>query len=82
LTFDGDDFLGLDVREYANVPPIAIADPITVLRSIASLKTIAETTIIITLFAVFSTDEVTEPTCAVKAKAHSSVVKENKKGGN
>ena len=61
----------MEAMEYAKVPPIAIADPITVLRSMASLKMIADTTMIITRFAVFKTEEVTLPTCAVKAKANS-----------
>ena len=61
----------LEVREYANVPAMAIADPMTVLRSMGSWKTMADTTMIMTRLAVFKTDEVTDPTKAVKAKAHS-----------
>lgn len=48
-----------------------MADPITVLRLIASLKRMEETTIIMTRFAVFKTEDVTAPTFAVKAKANS-----------
>ena len=50
---------------------MAMADPTTVFRSMASWKTIADTTMIITRFAVFSTEDVTAPTDAVKAKANS-----------
>ena len=50
-----------------------MADPITVLRSIASLNTIEETTMMMTLLAVFKTDEVTAPTWLVNAKAKARV---------
>ena len=50
---------------------MAMADPMTVFRSMASWKTTAETTMMMTRLAVLSTEEVTDPTKAVKAKAHS-----------
>ncbi len=42
----------------------------TVLRSIASWKTTAETTMMMTRLAVFSTEEVTAPTWLVNANAN------------
>lgn len=60
-----------DVIEYANVPQIAIADPMTVFLSMASLNTTDETTMMITRLAVLRTEEVTDPTNDVNAKAHS-----------
>ena len=58
-----------EAREYANVPKMAMPDPMTVLRSMASWKTTEETTIMMTRLAVFNTEEVTAPTWLVKAKA-------------
>ncbi len=61
----------MDAKEYPKVPAIAMADPITVFRSMVSLKTMVETTMMMTRLAVFKTEEVTAPTAAVKAKANS-----------
>lgn len=51
------------------MPEIAMAEPMIVLRSIASWNTMADTTIMMTRLAVLRTEEVTDPTNAVKAKA-------------
>ena len=50
---------------------MAMAEPMTVFRSIASWNTIEETTMMMTRFAVLRTEEVTDPTKDVNAKAHS-----------
>ena len=57
---------------------MAMADPMTVLRSMASWKITAETTMIMTRLAVLSTEEVTLPTLAVNAKATAEKENEGK----